>query len=99
MSLRRRSPRQISLALGSLRDAWEPETMLAEVQLIWPSTVGHAIAREASPVAERAGVVTVACSASVWANELDLMAPDIVERLNRAMRRGSVRKLRCTAAP
>ncbi len=73
--------------------------MLAEVQLIWPSTVGDAIAREASPVAERAGIVTVACSASVWANELDLMAPAIVERLNLAMRRGSVRKLRCTAAP
>lgn len=72
--------------------------MLAEVQFIWPSTVGDAIAREASPVAERAGIVTVACSGSVWANELDLMAPAIVERLNLGMRRGSVRKLRCTAA-
>ena len=48
---------------------------------------GTAIAGEARPTAERGGDVTVSCSASVWAQELDLMAPAILERLNCALRR------------
>jgi len=34
----------------------------------------------------RGGVLTVSCTASVWAQELDLMGPSIVERLNEANR-------------
>jgi predicted nucleic acid-binding Zn ribbon protein len=81
-----------------LGDSWQPETLLAEVQQMWPSAVGEAIAREATPVAERAGVITVACSAAVWAQELDLIGPAIVEKLNRRIHSGAVRRLRCTAA-
>jgi hypothetical protein len=39
--------------------------------------------------------VTVACSASVWAQELDLMAPLLIERLNAEIAAGDVRRLRC----
>ena len=95
MSPSRRSPRPLAAALGPLRDAWAPETLLAEVQRSWPAAVGEAIAAEAQPVSERAGVVTVACSGSVWAQELDLMAPVILEKLNRGIRRGHVTRLRC----
>ena len=59
-----------------------PATLLAQVQRVWPATVGEAIAAEAQPTAERGGVVTISCSASVWAQELDLMAPKIIARLN-----------------
>ncbi len=97
MSLYRGSPHQIGGTLGRLAGTWEPETLLAEVQRLWPGAVGAHVAREATPVRERAGTVTVACSASVWAQELDLMAPGIVETLNRELRRGRVRSLRCTA--
>jgi len=41
----------------------------------------------------------VSCSASVWAQELDLMAPAILERLNSALRSGRVSRLRCVALP
>ena len=58
-----------------------------------------AISAEAQPTAERGGVVTVSCSASVWAQELDLMGPVIVERLNEVLERGSVTRLRCIAMP
>jgi predicted nucleic acid-binding Zn ribbon protein len=95
MTLYRLSPRRVEAALTPLRSGWEPETLLAEVQRVWPATVGEVIAREAAPVAENAGVLTLSCSASVWANELDLMAPMILERLNEAMCRGAVRRLRC----
>ena len=59
----------------------EPATLLAAVQRAWPGAVGEAIAREASPVAERSGVVTVACRSSTWAEELDLLRDQILARL------------------
>ena len=93
----RRAPRSLDVAFGHLADALAPETMLAEVQRVWSIAVGDAIAAEAQPTAERSGVVTISCSASVWAQELDLMAPQIVEQLNVQLRRGSVQRLRCIA--
>ena len=82
-----------------MRDELEPESLLADVQRAWQGAVGMEIAREAQPTAERGGVVTVSCSASVWAQELDLMAPAILERLNSALRSGRVSRLRCVALP
>lgn len=99
MTAYRRSPRPVSVALNHIRDELEPETLLAEVQRAWQGAVGTAIAGEAQPTGERGGVVTVSCSASVWAQELDLMAPAILERLNQVMRTGRVSRLRCVALP
>lgn len=93
----RRSPRSLEYALDSLRDELAPETLLAEIQRLWPVTVGAAIAAEAVPTAERGGVVTVSCSASVWAQELDLMAPAILGRLNAGLGGPRVQRLRCVA--
>ena len=95
----RRSPRPLALALDPIRDDLEPESLLADVQRTWRVAVGVAIAGEAQPTAERGGVVTVSCSASVWAQELDLMAPAILERLNGLLRSGRVSRLRCVATP
>jgi predicted nucleic acid-binding Zn ribbon protein len=83
--------------LHRLADELAPATVLAEVQRVWPQVVGASIAAQATPTAERGGVVTVSCSASVWAQELDLMGPQIVGRLNAQLARGSVRRLRCVA--
>jgi predicted nucleic acid-binding Zn ribbon protein len=72
-----------------------PATLLAEIQAVWSETVGAIIAAEAQPVSERGGVVTVACSASVWAQELDLLSATLIERLNAHLRDGRVTRLRC----
>jgi predicted nucleic acid-binding Zn ribbon protein len=95
----RRSPRHLALALDQVRDDLEPESLLAEVQRVWREAVGAAIAIEAQPTSERGGVLTVSCSASVWAQELDLMSPAILERLNRSLRTGRVSRLRCVTVP
>jgi predicted nucleic acid-binding Zn ribbon protein len=84
-------------ALGALADDLAPQTLLGEIQRIWPSLVGPSIAAQAQPTAERGGVVTVSCAASVWAQELDLMAPQIIGRLNKALPSGGVARLRCVA--
>ena len=39
-------------------------------------------------VSERDGLVTIACRSAVWAQELDLLGPDLVARLNRALGEG-----------
>jgi predicted nucleic acid-binding Zn ribbon protein len=36
-------------------------------------------------VAERDGVVTIACRSATWAQELDLLGPQLLERLNEAL--------------
>jgi predicted nucleic acid-binding Zn ribbon protein len=93
----RRSPRSLAPALETLRDAVAPATLLAEIQRAWPEAVGPAIAAEAVPTGERAGVLTVSCSASVWAQELDLMGPAILARLNELLDGATVQRLRCVA--
>ncbi len=93
----RRSPRSLAPALERLRDGVAPATLLAEVQRIWPEAVGAAIAAEAVPTRERGGVLTVSCSASVWAQELDLMAPEILAALNARLDHSPLSRLRCLA--
>jgi predicted nucleic acid-binding Zn ribbon protein len=75
----RRAPRPIGDALQTVLQGAEPATLLAAVQSAWPGAVGEAVAREASPVSERDGVVTVACKSATWAQELDLLGGQILE--------------------
>ena len=80
--MRRRAPRPLALALAPLAEAATPATTLARVQAAWAAAAGPVVAAEAEPVAERDGVVTVRCSSSVWAHELSLLAPRLVEALD-----------------
>ena len=86
--MRRRAPRPLSEALGPLRRELAPATTLARVQEAWPVVAGAA-AREATPVSERSGTVTFECRSSVWAGELSLMAGELRDRLNAALRSGA----------
>jgi predicted nucleic acid-binding Zn ribbon protein len=95
MTVYRRSPRLVAAALAPLRDVWVPETLLGEVQAVWTDAVGALIAAEARPVSERGGVVTIACSAAVWAQELDLLSTTLLVRLNECLRDGGITRLRC----
>jgi predicted nucleic acid-binding Zn ribbon protein len=92
-----RSPRPLTGSLETLAKQLTPDTLLAETQRAWPDVVGPAIAQRAKPVAERAGVLTISCESSVWAQELDLMSEAILERLNQDLRRGQIARLRCVA--
>jgi predicted nucleic acid-binding Zn ribbon protein len=58
-----------------------PKTRLAAVQAAWSETVGERVAAAAQPVAERDGSVVVECLDPVWAEELDLMRGQLLERL------------------
>ena len=97
--MRRRGPRPLAIALDRTADRLMPATLIAEVQRAWPQAAGPALSAAAQPVSERDGVVTVACAASVWAQELDLLSERVVEALNGTLGRPAVRRLRVVATP
>jgi predicted nucleic acid-binding Zn ribbon protein len=89
------APRPLASALESLTASLAPVTTLARVQEVWERATGSAIAAAAQPVSEHDGVLTVSCEASVWAQELELMAPELVQALNAALGAELVQALRC----
>jgi predicted nucleic acid-binding Zn ribbon protein len=89
------APRPLSAALDAFTNTLAPASTLARVQEIWEHAAGPAIAASACPTAEHGGVLTVTCEAAVWAQELDLMADDLIARLNLALETPSIRALRC----
>jgi predicted nucleic acid-binding Zn ribbon protein len=91
----RAAPRSLSPALEALAQSLAPATTLARVQGVWESAAGPAIATAARPTAEHNGVLTVTCAAAVWAQELDLMAADLIRSLNSAIGAETIRELRC----
>jgi len=96
----RRRPQRLGDALGAVRSEAAPATLLAAAQSAWAGVAGDAVAAQAEPVSERAGVVTVACRSATWAQELDLLGPELLGRLNAALEAagaGRVERLRFTA--
>ena len=83
--MKRSHPRPLSQAVEGFAAGLSPPTLLASIQAVWESVAGQGIAAEASPVAEAAGVVTVACKSAVWAQELELLSPSLVEAVNSAV--------------
>jgi predicted nucleic acid-binding Zn ribbon protein len=93
--IRRAAPRPLATALEGLTTALSPASTLARVQEVWEIAAGPAIAAAAAPTAERHGVLTITCSAAVWAQELDLMAPTLLDGLNSALGDELLHKLNC----
>lgn len=77
----------------ALRQA-APKTRLAAVQSVWEEAVGERVAAAAQPVSERGGEVTVACTDSVWAQELDLMQEQLLRGLREQLGEDAPRSLR-----
>ena len=91
---RYREPRPIAEAVARVTARAAPATTIARLQGEWEGVAGPVIAAEAEPVSERGGVVTVACKSAVWANELELLAPGLIQGLNAALGGQAVGALR-----
>jgi predicted nucleic acid-binding Zn ribbon protein len=94
-----RQPRPAGDAVRALADRIAPASTLGDVQRVWDGVVGAAVAAVATPTAEARGSLTVTCSSAVWAQELDLMASGLIERLNVALGDERIRALRCQSVP
>jgi predicted nucleic acid-binding Zn ribbon protein len=91
---RRRAPRQASEAIRAVREGAAPRTSLAAAQAAWTEAVGGQLAAVARPVGERSGVLTVECADAVWAQELDLMQEQLLERLRSVLGEQAPKALR-----
>jgi predicted nucleic acid-binding Zn ribbon protein len=91
---RRRAPREAGEAFRVARDRAAPKTGLAAVQAAWSTALGERLAAVATPVSERAGTLTVECTDGVWAQELDLMQEQLLERLREVLGERAPRALR-----
>lgn len=91
---RRSHPRALGDLVRVVRVESRPQTPLGAIQSVWADALGERIATQAEPVRERDGLVTVVCSAATWAQELDLLQNDLVERLNRELDGAEVNRLR-----
>ena len=91
---RRRAPRPASEAFRAALGKAAPKTRLAAVQSVWEEVVGERVAAAARPVSERDGVVAVACSDPVWAQELDLMQEELQRGLKDRLGDDAPRSLR-----
>ncbi|HWI06755.1 MAG TPA: DUF721 domain-containing protein [Solirubrobacteraceae bacterium] len=95
--MKRRAPRPLAGAVEALTQRLAPATLLADVQRAWEGAAGPVIAREARPVSERDGTVTLLCSSAVWMQEIELMGPVLVDALNEALGCARVKSIRCSA--
>jgi predicted nucleic acid-binding Zn ribbon protein len=92
--MKRLAPRSLSNALDAVLPDVAPQTPLARIQAVWKEVAGARLAEAATPVAERDGVVTIACESGVWAQELDLLGPDLLTGLETALGGRLATKLR-----
>ncbi len=73
---------------------------LARLTAAWPTAVGPAIARQAWPLRlARDGTLHVATASATWANELTMLAGDILERLREHAGPDAPSALRCAVGP
>ena len=92
-----RVPRPLGSALRDAVAPLAPKTPLARVQAAWAEAVGERVAAEAAPVAERDGVVTVACRSASWAQQLDLLADETLGKVRDLVPEGTLSELRFRA--
>jgi predicted nucleic acid-binding Zn ribbon protein len=90
----RRAPRPAGTALRTALQRAAPQTKLAAVQAAWEGVVGQQIAAVAKPTAEYDEAVIVHCADPVWAQELDLMQDQLLERLRQHLGDAAPKELR-----
>jgi hypothetical protein len=66
---------------------------------LWRAAVGPRIADRARPIALERGVLVIKATTSVWANELSMLAPKILEKLAESLPNLAVKSLRFRVGP
>jgi predicted nucleic acid-binding Zn ribbon protein len=95
----RLAPRPAGEAIRAARERAAPPTGLAAVQAVWAEVVGPAVATATEPSAERGGALVVRCKSAVWAQELEMMAPQLLVKLRARLGQQAPRDLRFESAP
>ena len=60
----------------------------------WAAAVGEKVASHAGPEGLRGGTLTVVVDSSAWMNQLSMLSPEIIRKVNEALGGGKVEELR-----
>jgi hypothetical protein len=71
----------------------------ARAYLAWTRASGAVVAAVTAPRSLSAGVLTVGCQSSIWANELTYLGAQILQRMNELCPGHAVKRLRFVVAP
>jgi predicted nucleic acid-binding Zn ribbon protein len=95
-SSRRRPPQQIGGAIQELLARFDSDGRFEIVRLIrvWPEVVGEAIARRSEIIRLKFHTAVVRVSGTMWLQELNLMKPQILNRLRNQIDGDAIRDLR-----
>lgn len=90
-----RDPTLVGAVLRLLVDdnGWGPALQSRRVDVEWRKLVGPEIAAHASPVSLDGGVLTVAADSTVWATQLRLLGPQLLQRLEDGLGERVVRRV------
>ncbi len=85
-------PDKISHTLERMLKARGLESRLSEYRILglWERTVGDAIARHARPLSLRGKKLTLSVDSPAWMQQLSLLKPELIEKINTNMGRPAV---------
>lgn len=86
---------RLSTTLLKVLKAQGMEGRLSEYRIVgqWEQAVGAAIARHAQPVAVRAKKLVLVVDSPAWMQQLSLMKPEIMEKLNQGLGRDGIKDI------
>lgn len=89
-------PRPFGAAIRDLlaERGWEKQAAIGGVFGNWPQIVGKEVAEHTTPTAFEDGEVVIVADSSAWAQQVKLLAPTLVRRLNEELGDGTVRRVK-----
>ena len=96
--MRRGRERPIADAVMRLAESLAPQTPLSKVERAWPIVVGTAMAAHSKPASLKGSLLTVECSGSVYAQELELQSRRVITKLSEELAAQVVERIRFVVA-
>jgi predicted nucleic acid-binding Zn ribbon protein len=89
-------PRPFGAAIRDLlaERGWERQAAVGGVFGNWAQIVGKEVAEHTTPTVFEDGEVTIVADSSTWAQQVRLLAPTLVRRLNEELGDGTVRRVK-----
>ncbi|HEU5157549.1 MAG TPA: DciA family protein [Streptosporangiaceae bacterium] len=89
-------PRPFGAAIRDLlaERGWEQQAAIGGVFGNWAQIVGKEVAEHTTPISFEDGEVVIAADSATWAQQVRLLAPTLVRRLNEELGHGTVRRVK-----
>jgi hypothetical protein len=86
---------KLSVTLGRMLKARGLESRLSEYRVLgqWEKAVGAVIARHARPQSVRGRKLTLVVDSPAWMQQLSLLKPELVEKMNKNLGRDMIREV------